>query len=183
MKWLSFIGVATVLAFIAIVVLIPKEAVHQQELVSPRTPVRLRIPTMNVDASIESLGLASDGTMAVPKGPDNVAWYSLGTRPGNVGSAVIAGHSGWKDDIPAVFDNLNQLKKGDKIYVTDEHGTITNFVVSGTKTYDPNADASLVFNSSDGKSHLNLITCSGAWDSFSQSSSKRLVIFADKALP
>ena len=57
--------------------------------------------------------------MDVPKQPDDVAWFDLGFRPGQKGSAVIDGHSGWKDNRPAVFDNLSKLKNGDKIYVED----------------------------------------------------------------
>jgi hypothetical protein len=48
------------------------------------------------------------------------------------------------------------------------------------KKYDPNANASDVFISGDGKAHLNLITCVGFWNKVSKSYPKRLVIFADK---
>jgi hypothetical protein len=53
-------------------------------------------------------------------------------------------------------------------------------VVREIQRYDPNADASSVFSSNDGKSHLNLITCEGIWDEVSQSYPQRLVIFTDK---
>jgi len=67
------------------------------------------IPSINIDAAIEYVGLTSNGAMAVPKGPNDVGWFELGPRPGDIGSAVIAGHDGWKDGIPAVFDNLSKL--------------------------------------------------------------------------
>ena len=59
-------------------------------------PLRLRVPSIGVDASIEYVGLTKAGAMEVPKLHPNVAWYSLGTRPGDRGSAVIAGHYSWK---------------------------------------------------------------------------------------
>jgi len=146
---------------------------------NPKLPVRLEIPKINVNAPVEQVGLAPQGTMAVPKGPTDVAWFDLGPRPGESGSAVIAGHEGWKDGVAAVFDNLRQLQKGDQIYITDEENTTTTFVVREIRTYDQNGDASDIFNSNDGKAHLNLITCDGAWNTAQKSYSNRLVVFAD----
>ncbi len=142
-------------------------------------PVRLQIPKINVDAVIESVGLTKDGAMVAPETPGNAAWYDLGPKPGEIGNAVIDGHSGWKNDIPAIFDTLHALHKGDKIFVTDTAGILTVFTVSEIRTYNPDADASGVFRSSDGKAHLNLITCAGVWNEATKNSSKRLVVFAD----
>jgi LPXTG-site transpeptidase (sortase) family protein len=143
-------------------------------------PVRLKIPSINIDANIEYIGIAPDGAMDVPKNPDDTAWFKLGQRPGEKGSAVIAGHYGWKNGKAAAFDNLYQLRKGDKLYIEDDEGTSISFIVRESQRYDPGADASSVFNSSDGKSHLNLITCEGDWNKDQKSYSKRLVVFTDK---
>lgn len=143
-------------------------------------PIRLKIPKINVDAAIEDVGVAPDGTMGVPKGPADAAWYKLGPHPGELGSAVIAGHSGWKNNIRAVFDNLNKLQKGDKIYVIDEKGEVVIFVVREIRKYDLNANAEDVFNSNDGKSHLNLITCEGIWNEKEKGRPSRLIIFTDR---
>lgn len=143
-------------------------------------PIRLKIPGINVDAAIEQVGLTAGGAMDVPKNQNNVAWYSLGQRPGEIGSAVIAGHFDWKNGLPAVFYRLDKLQKGDKIYVEDDRGATITFVVRESRNYDPKADASDVFISNDGKSHLNLITCEGIWSKAANSYSKRLVVFSDK---
>ena len=144
------------------------------------TPVRLKIPSINVDAPVEYTGLTSDGAMDVPKGPVDVAWFNLGPRPGENGSAVIAGHYDWKNNIPAVFDNLHKLRKGDKIYIEDEKGANIVFVVREIQIYGKNEDASGVFGSSDGKAHLNLITCTGVWNKAKKTYSDRLIVFTDK---
>jgi LPXTG-site transpeptidase (sortase) family protein len=141
---------------------------------------RLKISVINVDAIIESLGILSNGEMATPEGPNNVSWYNLGPKPGEIGSAVIAGHYGWKNNIPAVFDDLNKLKVGDKISIQNIKGGELVFVVSEVHTFGEHEDASRVFISSDNKAHLNLITCGGIWDKVSKSYSKRFVVFADK---
>ena len=144
-------------------------------------PIRLRIPKINVNAAVGYVGLTSKGEMGVPKGPADVAWFDLGPRPGDNGSAVIAGHYGhWKNGGGSVFDNLNKLEKGDKLYIEDEKGSSTTFVVRKSQTYNPNADASGVFSSNDGKAHLNLITCEGVWNKVTKTYSNRLVVFADK---
>lgn len=145
-------------------------------------PIRLKIPGINIDAAIENVGITPEGAMDAPKLPEEVAWYKLGSRPGEIGSAVIAGHSGYKDNKPAVFDNLHKLKKGDKIYVQDEKGTMTAFVVRKIKNYNPDADAGDVFGSNDGIAHLNFVTCTGLWNAKEKTHSQRLVVFTDKIM-
>ncbi|OHA48408.1 MAG: hypothetical protein A2806_03005 [Candidatus Terrybacteria bacterium RIFCSPHIGHO2_01_FULL_48_17] len=163
-----------------VVVAPSKEQVSLSEGQGLGSPIRLKIPKINVDAAVEYVGLTPDGAMDVPKSQDDVAWYEPGTRPGEKGSAVIAGHYGWKGGEPSVFDSLYTLRKGDKLTIEDDKGEIITFVVRESRRYDPNVDASDVFGSSDGKAHLNLVTCEGEWDEVSQSYSKRLVVFTDK---
>lgn len=145
-----------------------------------KLPVRLRIPQINVDAPIEYVGLTADGVMDSPIVPDVTGWYNLGPKPGEIGSAVIDGHFGWKNGIPAVFDNLHKLSKGDKIYVEDDNGVTITFVVRNIRSYDSKADASDVFGSSDGKAHLNIVTCEGPWNINLKSRPSRIVVFTDK---
>ncbi|MDO8524601.1 MAG: sortase [bacterium] len=137
-------------------------------------PMRLKIPEINVETNFEYMGLTLDGTMDMTKSLNNVVWFNLGPRPGENGSAVIAGH------YAGIFNNLHKLSKGDKLFVEDEKGAITAFVVREFQTYNPDADASKVFTLNDGKAHLNLITCEGTWNEISKTYSKRLVMFADK---
>lgn len=152
----------------------------QEEKVSFGLPSRIMIPRINIDTTIEQSGLTPQGAMDIPKGPNDVAWFNFGPRPGEKGSSVIAGHYGWKNGIAAVFDNLHELQKGDKIYVEDENGEVTTFVVNESRKYDAKGDASDVFGSIDGKAHLNLITCVGKWNRVSESRPDRLVVFTDK---
>jgi LPXTG-site transpeptidase (sortase) family protein len=143
-------------------------------------PIRLTIPKINVDAAFDYVGLTDKGAMDISKNQDDVAWFDLGPRPGENGSAVVAGHYGLKDGKASVFDDLYKLRQGDKLYVKDDKGATISFVVRESRRYDPDADASAVFGSNDGKSHLNLITCEGVWDEVAKSYSERLVVFTDK---
>ena len=171
----------------------PSRTVHaslvppaKQTLISPKPqvltglPVRLKIPSINVDANVEYMGLNPSGELDTTKTPENVGWYKLGQRPGDSGTAVITGHFGWKNGIAAAFDNLHALHAGDKLYVDDENGVPVTFVVRQLHAYTQHEDATGVFSSSDGKAHLNLVTCEGTWSSTSKSYSNRLVVFTDK---
>lgn len=146
----------------------------------PGLPVRLKIPKINIDARLESVGLTPKGAVGVPKVFANAAWFNLGPRPGENGNAIIDGHFGWINGIPVVFTSLRKLRIGDKVYVEDDKGATTTFVVRESRIYDPKADTTAVFGSGDGKAHLNLITCGGTWDAAKQSYPERLVVFTDK---
>ncbi len=151
--------------------------VHAANTVSLGLPARLTIPAINVNAAIQDLGVTPKGDMDVPANTTDVGWFKLGPRPGERGSAVIAGHFDGTSGEPGVFTNLNKLKKGDKLYVIDDKGTSVKFIVRESRTYDPGY-AEEVFSSNDG-THLNLVTCDGVWDGTKKSYSKRLVVFAD----
>lgn len=145
-------------------------------------PVRLKIPAIGVDSTIEDAFITNDGRMDVPAGTINVAWYALGPHPGMEGSAVIGGHYGIYEANkgPAVFYNLDKLNVGNKVYIEDDTGDTLAFVVRSIKSFDRNADATTVFTSSDGLSHLNLITCEGTWNRVNDSYPNRLVVFTDE---
>lgn len=64
--------------------------------------------------------------------------------------------------------------------VLDMQTAYTDAMGRESRTYDALADATRVFRSDDGKAHLNLITCQGAWDKQAKQYSKRLVVFTDR---
>jgi sortase A len=164
----------------------PADKVHQPSenvaTVVYGLPVRLKIPKINVDAPVGPVGLTKDGHMEAPANRLDVGWYKIGSRPGNNGTAVLAGHYGQlATGEGSVFDSLHTLEKGDSIFVEDENKMTAAFVVRESKSYRWDEEGAAVFNfSSDGKSYLNLITCQGTWNEKQASYSNRLVVFADK---
>lgn len=160
-----------------------------QEPVSPPSPSyassppqRLLIPKLNVDTRIEYVSEDSQGIMASPVDPDNVAWYEPGIRPGEKGNAVIAGHVDSKDG-PAIFYELNNLSPGDNISVATESGDAISFRVTGKATYPAdNFPIHEVFGAS-AKKRLNLITCTGEFDSSAKQYADRLVIYSEQTHP
>lgn len=154
----------------------------QVNALSTGLPMRLKIPSISLDTFVEHVGINSFGEMDTPKNIENVAWFESGVLPGEIGSAVIDGHYGWKNNKPAAFDNLSKVKIGETISVENDKGVITTFLVRDIKQYEPGIDTTTIFTSNDGVSHLNLITCAGVWNKIDKNYSKRLVIFADKEI-
>lgn len=146
---------------------------------APAVPVHITIPAINVDTAVGSVGMDSQGRMDVPKTSDDTAWYDLGFKPGEKGSAVIDGHLDKVTGAPAVFWNLKNLQSGDKITITDAHNQSYTFVVTSVMQYPWN-DFPLqqVFNTTD-KPRLNLITCSGTWDEGTHNYSTRTVVYSE----
>ena len=111
-------------------------------------PSRLRIPSLNINAKVEPVGVKADGTMATPSNFDNVAWYSPGAKPGGQGSAVFAGHVNNALLRSGVFEHLAQIKKGSYIMVEDAGKSL---VWVSVEEYEPGA--STILFAATGRSH------------------------------
>jgi len=147
------------------------------------SPVRLIIPKLSIDAGFQYTGLKPDGTMEVPNNIYDAGWFTGSVRPGEKGVAIITGHvaqiRGGIVTKPGVFSNLGELSAGDMLHVLNGKGESVAFTVREIRSYDPAADATAVFTSTDGGAHLNLITCEGSWNAAQLSYSQRLVVFTD----
>ena len=141
-------------------------------------PKTLTIDPLKVKTNIEQVGLDKKGAMGTPKNEQQVGWYKFGPRPGDVGNAVIDGHTDTKTG-PAVFYQLHELKKGDKINIKDESGRNLVFRVKKLVEYG-HLDAPLekIFGASDQR-NLNLITCIGTYDENEGTYDNRLVVFTE----
>ena len=130
-------------------------------------PIRLQIPAIGVSAKIVDLGLDADGALQVPPltdaGVSEAGWYDLGPEPGQVGSAIIAGHVDSRQ-AAGVFYDLGRLAPGDLVEVTLANGETVHFTVTSVHEY-PKAHfpASEVYGPEPYQA-LRLITCGGAFD-------------------
>ncbi|MCD5324509.1 MULTISPECIES: class F sortase [Pontibacillus] len=141
-------------------------------------PTHLSIPAIDVDTKIEKVGVLDNGEMGVPDSTKTVGWFEPGTRPGNTGNAVIAGHvDSYKG--PAVFFYLKNLEKGDEVTVTDQNGEKKTYVVKALESYPyDNAPIEEIFGTTD-KKRLNLITCTGTFDQETRNHLERLVVYTE----
>lgn len=140
-------------------------------------PVRLRIPAIDVDTGLQSLGLASDKSIEVPDEPNVAGWWERGPRPGQVGPAVILGHVDSKTG-PAVFYRLGSLQRGDEVLVDRADGTTARFVVTRQGTYRKVAFPSDLVYYPTLEPELRLVTCGGPIDRTTGHYSENLVVFA-----
>lgn len=139
-------------------------------------PTNLKIPAIEVDTTVESVGEDAEGRMDVPQEWNNVAWYNRGTEPGRTGSAVLAGHLDSPTG-PAIFFNLAKLEIGDEVIVTNDTGEELTYLVTDKKTYpDAGFPIDHVFAQKDAK-RLNLITCTGVFNQSVKRYSDRLVVY------
>jgi sortase (surface protein transpeptidase) len=159
---------------------LPIPAIAASPIQGVGLPVRIKIPSISVDAKVEKVAIAKNGAMAVPKNPLNTGWYQYGVKPGEIGSAVIDGHVDWWSGTKAIFEHLHKVKVDETITVQDDKGANITFIVKKVRKYNAKADATDIFLSNDGKAHLNLITCTGKWNKITKQYSERLVVFAEK---
>jgi LPXTG-site transpeptidase (sortase) family protein len=126
-------------------------------------PVRLRIPAIGVDSRLEKLGVSRRGRLQPPVDPQRAGWFPGSAVPGEIGSAVIAGH---RDSLvgPAVFWRLTDLRPGDKITVTRSDGVVERFEVAQIHRV-PRASfpTEQVYGATPDRL-LRLITCGGLYD-------------------
>lgn len=140
-------------------------------------PARLHIPSIDVDADIQYVGLGATGNMAVPTNYSDVGWYRFGTVPGRSGSAVMDGHVDNGLGFSGVFKNLSKLREGESVYVETKGGKRLRFVITDVETYGyKEVPSDLVFNRADTK-RLNLITCGGSWLKSEETYDERIVVY------
>ncbi len=145
--------------------------------------VRLLISAIGVNASIESVGVRPDGAMETPaqRPWNDVGWYNSGPRPGERGSAVIAGHLDRPGGNPAVFWRLRDLRVGDGVLVVDASGKALRFHVTRIIFFQPqDAPVQDIFGNTAG-SFLNLTTCAGNWIPTQHQTALRLVVYTSFA--
>jgi sortase A len=144
-------------------------------------PARLEIPSLNIHASVQDLGINAAGAMQAPDNFVDVGWYKYGVPPGYTGSAVIDGHVDNGLGLNGVFKYLDNIKVGDDVYVVTQGGYTLHFVVTDIEVY-PYTDAptDLIFGQDDA-ARLNLITCDGTWVNGKDTYNERLVVFTTLA--
>ena len=142
-------------------------------------PVRLIVPKLSINTSIEPVSVGANNVMEVPDGWDKAGWYSRTVKPGEVGTAVIVGHYDNQLGAPAIFYYLNQLEKGDRINILKADGQSLTYMVTQKQSY-PNWSSIDDLLVHDNNKNLILVTCAGWWNQTLQSYSERLVISAVK---
>lgn len=144
-------------------------------------PVEISIPSIGVRSQVKPIGLAEDGTLAVPQpGPDEdkAAWFENSPTPGQPGPAIIEGHVDTRSG-PSVFFELGKLRPGAKILVTRADGVVAVFKVDAVRNYaKARFPTGTVYGAKDlSRPALRLITCSN-FDQTLRTHTGNAVVFA-----
>ena len=140
-------------------------------------PLRLQIPAIGVDTNLVGLGLTKSGTLEVTKSGFPASWYTGAPTPGQVGPAIITGHSTWSKS-PAVFFRLGSLKANDLITVGRQDGTVATFRVTRVQAFAKSSFPTKLVYGNINVAGLRLITC-GGYSIYTGQNEKNIVVFAE----
>ncbi|MFF5181746.1 class F sortase [Micromonospora sp. NPDC000316] len=148
-------------------------------VLSASRPTGLTIQTIDLRAPVHDVGIASDGTIAVPDAAraQEAGWYDQGPTPGQYGPAVIVGHVDTTSG-PAVFHELGELRSGDEIEVTRSDHSVAVFEVDSVERYDKDRLPVDEVYGDFSRPGLRLITCGGRWVGGQTGYSDNVVVFA-----
>ncbi len=126
--------------------------------------MRLVIPSIGVRAPVGRVGLADDGSIAVPalERHNETGWYDRGPTPGQFGPAIIVGHTDTRTG-PSVFHDLVKLRPGARIEVTRQDRSVAIFEVNSVEHFDKAALPAERVYGDYRRPALRLITCGGPW--------------------
>lgn len=141
-------------------------------------PSRLQIPSLQIDANVQHVGIAKSGAMAVPNNFTDAAWYKYGALPGQEGTAVMDGHVDNGLSLAGVFKHLDSIQMGSDIYIVTASGQKLHYVVSDIQLYPYQAVPMSNILTTSGPARLALITCDGAWVQGNRTYDHRLVVYA-----
>ncbi|GAA2917796.1 class F sortase [Kitasatospora cinereorecta] len=141
-------------------------------------PVKVAIPAIFIEAQITGLGLDAKGRLSAPPltSPRQVGWYRKGASPGEAGTALLVGHRDTATG-PAIFLNLNALRRGDTVKVTRADRRTAVFTVDKVKTYKKDKFPDEQVYGPAGRPELRLLTCGGRFDK-KNGYSANVVVFA-----
>ena len=140
-------------------------------------PVSLSIPAIEVHTRLIRLGLTAQDTLQVPASTSVAGWYTGSPRPGQIGSAIIAGHiDSYRG--PGVFFRLRLLRPGDRIYIRRADGTPAVFRVYAERMYAKDRFPTQQVYGPAPDPELRLITCGGTFDPATGSYLSNVVVYA-----
>jgi sortase (surface protein transpeptidase) len=147
--------------------------------VATDAPRVLIVPKLGIHARIKPVETNLNNEPLTADNIHDVGWLTAGAVPGNVGAALINGHTSGLTK-PGVFANLAELAVGDLLQVERGDGTISKFKVIRSKAYPANnVDMREALTPViAGKNGLNLLTNMGRYNARTNQFEQRTVIFA-----
>lgn len=157
-----------------------EKAVPKKYSLPASVPADLRIPAIQLDTTLTTVGLQTDKTLEVPKQFNTAGWYRLSPTPGETGPAIVVGHYDSAQG-STIFGRLRELLPGQIIEVNRQDATTAQFIIENVKQFpQDNFPTGEVYGNTDSAS-LRLITCGGTYNRITQRYSHNTVVFASLA--
>lgn len=144
-------------------------------------PRYLKIPKLGVNARVYAVGLTKAGAIGTPDNVFDAAWFNQTSLPGKPGAMLIDGHvSSWTTR--GIFYDLKSLSVGDTMHIETGNGTVYQYKVMKTQTYEASSINVQTLLTPIDSQHpgLNLITCAGDVIKGTNDFNKRIVVFAEQ---
>jgi len=148
-------------------------------VMEPSRPVELRIPSLDIDAPVHNVGLADDGSIAVPAlaKHNQAGWFDKSPTPGQYGPAVLVGHADTRDG-PSIFHDLSRVRPGARVEVVRRDDSVAVFEVNSVERFEK-ADQPIDRIYADfTRPALRLITCGGEFKGGSIGYVDNIIVFA-----
>ncbi|HET6213982.1 MAG TPA: class F sortase [Micromonosporaceae bacterium] len=152
---------------------------YQGPILDRSVPTKVFIPSIQLRAALDQVGLAPDGTIETPpyERARRAAWYRLGPAPGEAGPAVIVGHVDSKQSV-AVFFYLTRVRPGDQIEVVRADKRSAIFTVGSVEEFPKRTFPTNRVYDGTGVPELRLVTCGGRYDAKHHMYLDNIVVFA-----
>ena len=137
-------------------------------------PVRLRIPSLNLDYEIQGTGADQAGTMQVVPSISVISWYKQSAIPGNAGNTILAGHNTWRGERSPLY-TMDELPIGSEMAIEYEDGSVLYFMLESVFVYKlKTAPVDKILDLS-GDARVTLITCKPPFNLVTGTSDNRIV--------
>lgn len=141
-------------------------------------PIRVRIPSIDVDAAVIDLAKDDQGELEVPTDFELTGWYTGRSVPGDMGPSVVVGHVDSKAG-PAVFFRLRDLEPGHLVQIDRSDGTVATFRVTDKMLVDKDEFPTTMVYGATARPTLRLVTCGGDFDRSAGSYFGNVIVFAE----
>jgi hypothetical protein len=160
----------------------PSEPAEAARIVAAPTvadPTSVTIPALGVTAPVDRVALEPDGSMEIPHDIRRVGWYEPGVRPGETGSAVVAGHVDSRSQGRGALWGLKELATGNTVTVGHADGGSTTWQVTSRSSHVKEQLPIPELFTRFGDSQLVLITCGGSFDAARGRYTHNIVVIAE----
>ncbi len=157
----------------------PKPTAPTAPPMARSVPTQIQIPSINVDAPLMQVGLASNGAVATPplNQPNLAGWYSGGPAPDEMGPAIVVGHVDGPQG-PSIFYHLASVRPGQQVRVERTDHRTAIFTVYSVEYYPKGKFPGDRVYDDYSRPGLRLITCGGPYLGGAAGYADNIVVYA-----